>query len=116
SGGEAAMHRARVSTRGKSADVARRDASHTTPASETPQPLSESDAAFPRRAPSSPPPRGEGSLSPFPPPLRGRVREGGEPSSTAPEITPAPDPSPQGGGAKKERRGGSGEAQADEGL
>src|SRR6202011_5952715 len=42
-GGEAAAHRARASTRGKSDDVAQRDSSPST-----------SDAAFPPRTPSSP--------------------------------------------------------------
>ncbi|MBV8919149.1 DEAD/DEAH box helicase family protein, partial [Bradyrhizobium sp.] len=72
-GGEAAAHRARASTRGKSEEVARRDASTSDTA------LSKSDAALP-------------------PPLRGRVGEGGTPSDTAPVATPTPDPSPQGGG------------------
>jgi hypothetical protein len=33
----------------------------------------------------------------IPPPLRGRVGEGGN-TSTEPAVTPTPDPSPQGGG------------------
>src|SRR6201985_3039576 len=48
-GGEAAAHRARSSTRGKSEVVAKRDTSAA------------NDAAFPPRTLSSPPPRGEGS-------------------------------------------------------
>src|SRR5436309_11374265 len=36
----------------------------------------------------------------FPPPLRGRVREGGKPRTPPPE-TPTPDPSPQGGGERE---------------
>ena len=39
---------------------------------------------------------GQGTASPFPPPLWGRVREGG-PSESA-TATPTPNPSPQGGG------------------
>src|SRR5215813_2574929 len=57
-GGEAAAHRARASTRGKSEDVAKRDASSA---------LAADTAAFP-------------------PPLRGSAREGGEPRSTEQEI------------------------------
>src|SRR5215813_7200100 len=57
-GGEAAAHRARASTRGKSEDVAKRDASSADAASDTA----------------------------FPPPLRGSAREGGEPRSTEQEI------------------------------
>src|SRR5579864_6180445 len=69
-GGEAAAHRARASTRDKSDDVAKRDASSSPP-----------------HAPS------------FPPPLWGRAREGGEPSNIEQDdVTPTPNPSPQGGG------------------
>ena len=45
-----------------------------------------------------------GILSPFPPPLWGRVREGGHiglPGFL--NTTPTPNPSPQGGGEKSER-------------
>src|SRR5215510_1680690 len=62
-GGEAAAHRARSSTRGKSDDVAKRDATVAT-----------SDNAFP-------------------PPLRGRVREGGN-AETSLSGPPTPNPSP----------------------
>jgi hypothetical protein len=34
----------------------------------------------------------------FPPPLWGRVREGGTPQTLRTVATPTPDPSPQGGG------------------
>src|ERR1700742_815154 len=69
SGGEAAAHRARASTKGSSDDVAKWDAAPNDHASS------------------------------LPPPLRGRVDEGGAPS-TVPVATPTPDPSPQGGGEK----------------
>ncbi len=81
-GGEAAAHRARASTKGSSGDVAKRDASVTSRA-----------ATFPSTAPS------------LPPPLRGRVGEGGEPSNTVQDVTPTPDPSPQGGGEQTEQAG-----------
>src|SRR5215472_13893478 len=98
-GGEAAAHRARASTRGKSEDVAKRDASSADAASDT---------AFPPRTPSS----SSASDPAFPPPLRGRVREGGEPSSTEQEITPTPTPTPSPhppspeGGLRRTRAGG----------
>ncbi|HEX4554792.1 MAG TPA: hydantoinase B/oxoprolinase family protein [Xanthobacteraceae bacterium] len=43
----------------------------------------------------------------FPPPLRGRDREGGKPLAHAPVATPLPNPPPQGG---RERAGASGDA------
>src|SRR5579864_8405949 len=82
-GGEAAAHRARASTRGTSDDVAKRDASSSPP-----------------HAPS------------FPPPLWGRAREGGEPSNTEQDVTPTPNPSPQGGGEQRNKGGGSADVQA----
>ncbi len=84
-GGEAAAHRARKSTRGTSDDVAKRDA------------VAKRDTA------SSPP------ASSLPPPLRGRVGVGGD-TSTSPEFTPTPDPSPQGGGEETARRTGFSES------
>src|SRR5512132_4435919 len=69
SGGEAAAHRARASTKGTSDEVARRDASQSV----------------------------------LPPPLRGRGGEEGRSSSTTQDITPTPNPSPQGGGEQREQ-------------
>jgi len=39
----------------------------------------------------------------LPPPLRGRVGEGGSPKLRSLWLTPTPDPSPQGGGEFKRR-------------
>ncbi len=50
-----------------------------------------------------------------PPPLRGRVREGGKPSNTEQELTPTPDPSPQGGGERTAQAVGGSE-RAEQGL
>jgi excinuclease ABC subunit B len=77
-GGEAAAHRARASTRGTRDDVAKCDAATS--------PLASS----------------------LPPPLRGRVGEGGAPDTIAQDVTPTPDleselrspRTPQGGGEK----------------
>src|SRR5215472_13765492 len=101
-GGEAAAHRARASTRGKSEDVAKRDASSADVASDT---------AFPPRTPSS----SSASDAAFPPPLRGprraklalEVREGGD-AETSLSGTPTPNleselrspRTPQGGGER----------------
>jgi excinuclease ABC subunit B len=88
-GGEAAAHRARASTRGKSEEVAKRDSSGDA-----------SDTAFPPRTPSSSP---STSDTAFPPPLRGRVREGGNAETLPSSGTPTPNPSPQGGGEQSVR-------------
>jgi excinuclease ABC subunit B len=87
-GGEAAAHRARASTRSTGDDVAKRDA-----ASEN---VTKRDPATENSA--------------FPPPLRGRAREGGKPSGTVRDNAPTPNPSPQGGGEKDAAQPGLSEA------
>ncbi len=82
SGGEAAAHRARASTRGKSDDVAKRDTSAA------------NDAAFPSRTPSSsPPPRGEGS------------GVGGASNPSAHGLPPSPTLPRKGGGSDRAVQG-----------
>jgi excinuclease ABC subunit B len=105
-GGEAAAHRARASTRGKSDDVANRDAAATNRDSVTKGDGASSSPPHAREARGGV--RGErSSLS--------RSGVGGKPSSAAQEITPTPNPSPQGGGEKEVRKGGGSEAPQGEG-
>jgi excinuclease ABC subunit B len=94
-GGEAAAHRARASTKGASGDVAKRDAAVADGARTSSSPPHARNA---RGGAETSKARSEGS------------GVGGVPTSTEPaEARPTPDPSPQGGGERKERKGGGSE-------
>ncbi|WP_316174390.1 MULTISPECIES: excinuclease ABC subunit UvrB [unclassified Bradyrhizobium] len=110
SGGEAAAHRARASTRGKSEDVAKRDAAepHPMPLRPNPQPVGARRSDISRAAPppNPPPQAGEGSRphtpSPYanndsvaaplasPPPQAGEGQGGGEASTGQHGLAEAP--------------------------
>ncbi|WP_315766867.1 excinuclease ABC subunit UvrB [Bradyrhizobium sp. SZCCHNR2009] len=81
SGGEAAAHRARASTRGKSEDVAKRDAAepHPMPLRPNPQPVGARRSDISRAAP-----------PPNPPPPAGEGQGGGEPSTGQHGLAEAP--------------------------